>query len=48
MQLSTKQKTFPDFFGLFLKHMSTFEHFEKKDDLYSLYVSEIKDCETYY
>ena len=36
MQLCNKQKTFPNFFGEFLKSRLDFEHFFKKDDPHSL------------
>ena len=42
--LSKKQKTFPRFFGLFLKSNSNLEYAEK-NDCYSLCLSEITDCE---
>ena len=32
MQLSQKQKTFPEFFFQFLKSILNFKHFPKKDD----------------
>ena len=32
MQISSKQKTFSDFFSAFLKSSLNFEHFLKKDD----------------
>ena len=35
MQLSQKQKTFSQFFLAFPKRRFNFEHFQKKDDLYS-------------
>ena len=44
MQSSEKQKTLPDFFALFLKSTSSFEHF-KKIDPHSLFVSETTDIE---
>ena len=44
MKLSKKQKTFNHFFASLLKSRSYFQHFEKKDDLHSLCISEITDC----
>ena len=44
MQLSKKQNTFNHFFASLLKSRSYFQHFEKKDDLHSLCISEITDC----
>ena len=35
MQLSEKQKTFPQFFVWFLESTSNFKHFERKDDHHS-------------
>ena len=35
MQLSEKQKTFPQFFVWFLESTSNFEDFERKDDHHS-------------
>ena len=32
MQISKKQKKKSDFFSVFLKYRSNFEHFEQKDD----------------
>ena len=43
MKLAKKQKLFWEFFSTFLKSSSTFEHFQKKDDPHSLYISEITD-----
>ena len=45
MQLSKKQKTFSQFFSIFSKSRIKFEHFEKKDDLHGLCISETRDCE---
>ena len=45
MQLSEKQKTFSQFFAAFLKCISNFKRFEKKDDPHSLCISEITDSE---
>ena len=44
MQLSKNQKTFSQVVAAFLKFTSIFQHFEKKDDLHSLCISEITDC----
>ena len=41
--LSQKQKTFSEFFSAFLKSTLNFEHFQKKDDPYSLCIFEITD-----
>ena len=38
--LSEKQKTFPEFFSAFSESKLNFEHFEKKDDPHSLFISE--------
>ena len=43
-ELAKKQKLSWEFFSLFLKSRSIFEHFEKKDDPHSLCISEITDC----
>ena len=45
MQLSGKQKTFSDFFALFLKSKLNFDHFERGDDPYSFFISQITDAE---
>ena len=45
VQLSKKQKTFSEFFNLFLKSTSNFEHFEKKHHPLSLSVSQFTDRE---
>ena len=42
--LSRKQKTFYRVFIPFLKSTSNSEYFEKKDDSYSLGISDIIDC----
>ena len=42
---SQKQKTFSGFFIAFLKCALYLEHFQKKDDYLSLYISEIIDAE---
>ena len=47
MQLSEKLKIFSQFFSKFLKSSSNFEHFEKKDDIHSQCISEIKDSQSY-
>ena len=38
--LSQKQKTFSQFFSSFLKSALNFEHFQKKDDPHSRFISE--------
>ena len=43
-QLSQKQISFSEFFAPFLKFALVFEHFQKKDDRHSLYISEITEC----
>ena len=45
MQLSQKQKTFPQFFAAFFKYGGNFERLEKKHEPYSFFISEITDCE---
>ena len=45
IQISRKEKKFSMSSFVVLKFKSTFEHFDKKDDAQSLYVSEISDCE---
>ena len=45
MELSEKLKTFPEFFHAFSKYGLKFEHFEKKDDPHSLFISEATACE---
>ena len=45
MHLSKKQKRFSQFFGAFLKFTSNFEHFERKDELDSLCICQMGDCE---
>ena len=45
MILSQKQETSSQFFGGFLKCSLNFEHFQKKDDSHSSYISEITDSE---
>ena len=44
MQLSRKLKTFSGFFNVFWKSRLTFEHFQKKDDAHSLFISEASSC----
>ena len=39
-----KQKNISEFFALFLKSTSNFEHFENKHDPNSLFISEITEC----
>ena len=45
MQLSQKQKTFSQYVSAFLQSKLNFEHFLKKDDPHSWWISEIKDSE---
>ena len=45
MQLSQKLKTFSEFFPSFSKSRLHFEHFQKKDDAHSLFISEATACE---
>ena len=45
MYCPLKSRNFSNFFVLFLESTSSFKHFEKKDDLHSLFISEIRDCE---
>ena len=45
--LSSKQKTFSEFFVAFLKCAWNLEHFQKKDEYPSLIISEIIDAEKY-
>ena len=45
MQLSKKLKTFFEFFLAFSKSRLNFEHFQKKDDVHSLFISEGTACE---
>ena len=40
-QLSQKQKAFSEFFLAFSKSTLNFEHFQKKDDPHSWFISEI-------
>ena len=41
-QLSQKQKAFSEFFVEFSKSTLNFEHFQKKDDPHSWFISEIR------
>ena len=43
--LSQKHKAFSQFFLAFSKSTLNFEHFEKKDDLHSSFISEITHSE---
>ena len=45
MQLSRKLKTFSGYFSAFSKSTVYFEHFQKKDDAHSLFISEATACE---
>ena len=45
VQLSQKQKTFLWFFSAFSQCKSNFEHFQKKDDPHSLFISDSTACE---
>ena len=45
IQLSQKQKTFPQFSAAFFKSGGYFESLEKKDDPFSFFSSEIMDSE---
>ena len=45
MQLSQKLKTFSEFLATFSKSSLNFEHFQKKDDAHSLFISEATSCE---
>ena len=44
-QLSQRRQRFSDFFLAFLKSTLNFEHFQKKDDLHSRFISEITHSE---
>ena len=44
-ELYLKQIIFSNFFVSFLECTSNFKHFEKKNDLHSYFISEIKDCD---
>ena len=45
VQLSLKPTIYSDFFVALLQSRSNFNHFEKKDDRHSYFISEITDCE---
>ena len=45
IKLSQKQKTFPRLFSAFSKSKLTFQHFQKKGDPHSLFISEATACE---
>ena len=45
MRLSKKQEIFSEFFFAFLKSTLNFEHFPKKEQPHSGFISEIKDAE---
>ena len=45
MELSQKLKTSSQFFGAFSKSELNSKHFQKKDDAYSLFVSEAMGCQ---
>ena len=45
MQISQTLKTFSEFFAAFSKSRLNFEHFQKKDDAHSLFISEATACE---
>ena len=45
MHLSLKPKIFSYFFVLFLQSTSNFEHFEKKGDRHTYFISDINECE---
>ena len=44
-KLSQKQKSFPAIFSAFSKSKLNFEHFQKKDDPHSFFISEATACE---
>ena len=44
IQLSQKLKTFSAFFSAFSKSTVNFEHFQKKDDAASFFISEAAAC----
>ena len=44
-QLSKKRQAFSEFFVAFSKSTLNFEHFQKKDDLHSRFISEITHSE---
>ena len=45
MQLSQNKEIFSQFFFEFLKSTLNFEHFPKKEEPHSCFISEIKDAE---
>ena len=45
IELSQKQKFFPWFFSAFSKSKLNFEHFQKKDNLHSLFISDSTPCQ---
>ena len=45
MQLSQKQKAFSEHFSTYFKSNLDFDHFQKKDDPHSLFISEATACE---
>ena len=45
MRLSPKQEIFSESFFTFLKSTLNFEHFAKKEESHSCFISEIKDGE---
>ena len=45
IKLSQNQKSFPGLFSSFSKSKLNFEHFQKKDDPHSLFISESTACE---
>ena len=45
MRLSEKQEIFYEFFFAFLKYKLNFEHFPKKEEHQSCFISEIMDGE---
>ena len=45
MRLSQKQEIFSEFFFAFLKSTLNFEHFQKKEESHSGFISEITDGE---
>ena len=45
IQLSQKQKNFPEFFAAFLKSTLNSKHFEQKDDPHTFFIFEVTDSE---
>ena len=45
IELSQNQKFFPQYFSAFPKSKLNFEHFQKKDDPHSLFISNYRACE---